>query len=88
MPDHLHLLIRGTADTSAFKPAMTLIRQRTALVCRHVSKNALWQDGYFERVLRPSDDLCLAIEYIRNNPIALSPEGADYPFVWCAPGHP
>jgi hypothetical protein len=46
----------------------------------------LWQDGYYERVLRPSDDVFALIQYIRNNPTAaaLPPERADFRYVWCS----
>jgi REP element-mobilizing transposase RayT len=86
MEDHLHLLIRGLTDGSSFKPSMTLIRQRTALVWRRARSERLWQDGYFERVLRPTDDLFSLIRYIRDNPrvAGLPAERADYPFVWSA----
>ena len=86
MEDHLHLLIRGLTDGSSFKPSMTLIRQRTALVWKRARSERLWQDGYFERVLRPTDDVFSLIRYIRDNPTiaGLPAERADYPFVWSA----
>jgi putative transposase len=37
MPDHLHLLIEGLEDECAFRPVMTLMRQRTALAYRRLS---------------------------------------------------
>src|SRR5439155_10760878 len=52
MPDHLHMLLNGCSDIADFRAAMTVIRQRSAVAFRRETGQALWQDGYFERVLR------------------------------------
>jgi REP element-mobilizing transposase RayT len=84
MEDHLHLLIRGATEESNLKLTMTLLRQRTAFVYRRTHRARLWQDGYYERVLRPTDDLFVVIRYIRENPAnaGLPEERARYPYVW------
>ena len=84
MEDHLHLLMRGTSRDSNFKSTMTLLRQRTAVAYRSVRGEQLWQDGYFERVLRQTDDVFGVIRYIRENPAnaGLAEERAAYPYVW------
>lgn len=84
MEDHLHLLIRGTSEDSNFISTMTLLRQRTALAYRRARGERLWQDGYFERVLRPTDDVFDVIRYICENPAraGLSVERTEYPYVW------
>ena len=84
MDDHVHLLIRGTSGDSDFRSTMALLRKRTALAYRRSRQDQLWQDGYFERVLRPSDDVFEIIRYIRENPVEanLSDERTRYPYVW------
>lgn len=52
MPDHLHMLLAGISRDVVFKPTMTLLRQRSAVAFRRAFGEPLWQDGYFERVLR------------------------------------
>ena len=59
MPDHTHLLVEGLSDEADFKLAMMVARQRSSRACKqHVVTPSLWQDGYFERILR-QDELVL-----------------------------
>ena len=76
--------MRGTTRDSDFKSTMTLLRQRTAVAYRRVRGEQLWQDGYYERVLRPTDDVFEVIRYIRENPAngGLAEDRAAYPYVW------
>jgi putative transposase len=84
MEDHLHLLMRGTSENSDFKSTMTLLRQRTAITYRRSRGDQLWQDGYFERVLRHTDDVFEVIRYIRENPAnaGLAADRREHPYVW------
>jgi REP-associated tyrosine transposase len=86
MEDHLHLLVEGKSHEAHFVSMMTLLRQRTAIAFRRVAGRRLWQDGYYERVLRPTDNVFQIIEYIRSNPAeAGSPaERSRHPYVWWA----
>jgi REP element-mobilizing transposase RayT len=90
MEDHVHLLIRGATEESNLKSTMTLLRQRTAIAYRSTRGARLWQDGYYERVLRRTDDLFGVIRYIRENPAkaGLPEERAKYPYVWFDDRHP
>jgi REP element-mobilizing transposase RayT len=53
MEDHVHLLLEGRCERSDFRSTMTLVRKRTAMAYRRAAADRLWQDGYYERVLRP-----------------------------------
>jgi REP-associated tyrosine transposase len=83
MPDHLHTLIEGThADSNCVK-CMAMFKQRSAF--NHARKHGgrLWQEGYFEHVVRNEED-CVGISaYIVANPLraGLCGELADYPYV-------
>jgi putative transposase len=83
MPDHLHLVVEGATTESCFPPFMTLFLRRTALWTKRVARLRLWQDGYYERVLRPNDDVTEVIAYILQNPIrkGLVSRPGDYPFL-------
>jgi REP element-mobilizing transposase RayT len=83
MEDHLHLLVEGKCEDAHFVSMMTLLRQRAAVAYNRVHRGRLWHDGYFERVLRPTDDVFEMIRYIQDNPAhaGLPIERADYPFV-------
>jgi hypothetical protein len=63
---------------------MTLLGQRTAISYCRLAHRRLRQDGYFERLLRPTDNVFAIIEYIRNNPSSagLSTERSQYPYVF------
>ena len=84
MDDHFHLLVEGKSEDAHFVSMMTLLRQRTAITYSRLAHRRLWQDGYFERVLRPTDNVFAVIEYIRNNPsnAGLPTERSQYPYVF------
>jgi putative transposase len=88
MPDHLHMLLSGCSDVADFRAAMTVIRQRTAVTFRRATGQALWQDGYFERVLRREEQTFDVVRYILWNPVRANlvraPE--EYPYSWSAFG--
>ena len=69
MPDHLHLLVEGTAERSNLPPFVALAKQRAAFVVRRALRRRLWQPGYFERVLRDGDDSFAVARYIVQNPV-------------------
>ena len=82
MPDHIHFLVRGEMPDAAFLPFMKVLRQRTAVAYRNLRGERLWQGGYFERVLRPSDDWNAVAQYILENPVraGLVETAESYPF--------
>jgi putative transposase len=84
MPDHLHLLLEGTAEESELRSAMKLARQRTGVVFRRIAGKPLWQDGYYERVLRGDEATQDVIAYILNNPVraGLVADWNQYEFSW------
>jgi REP element-mobilizing transposase RayT len=83
MPDHAHLLVEGTCDTSDFPHLIKSAKQRSAqsFAARH--KHALWQEGFYDRVLRPEDDPKQIARYIIENPVraGLVRSPIDYPLL-------
>jgi REP element-mobilizing transposase RayT len=69
MPDHIHLFVRGDADFSlgrwigALKQALA----RTTKLSRRVSQ--VWQEGFFDRVLRSDESYAQKWHYVRENPV-------------------
>jgi len=88
MPDHLHLLVQGASERALFTPFMTLLRQRCAIAFRRAYRATLWQDGYYERVLRREDDTVRVVEYMAGNPVRAGlVDCADaYPYLWSCVG--
>jgi len=84
MPDHLHLLVEGQTADADFRAFMRFLRRRTAIEYRRLTLLKLWQDGYYERVLRKDDATPAVISYILDNPVraGLVENATDYPFGW------
>jgi REP-associated tyrosine transposase len=84
MPDHLHLLVEGQTAEADFRAFMRYLRRRTALAYRRLTLGELWQDGYYERVLRQDQATSLVITYMLENPVraGLVSNAVDYPYGW------
>ena len=82
MPDHLHLLAEGESERSDLKQFVNLAKQRAAYRFTKQCGKRLWQEGYYERVLRVEDNSEEVIRYIVTNPIrgGLVQRVTDYPF--------
>jgi putative transposase len=82
MPDHFHLLATGLSDTSNVRNFIAHSKQRSGWALREKFGRRLWQEGYYDRVLRDEDDTAAVIRYIVNNPIraGLVVSPATYPF--------
>ncbi|MBZ5558229.1 MAG: transposase [Acidobacteriia bacterium] len=82
MPDHFHALVEGLADNSDFRRFVAMFKQRTSFEHRRATGLILWQEGYFERVLRTEEPRLAVAAYIVNNPIraGLCKSIEQYPF--------
>jgi putative transposase len=84
LPEHVHFLAVGLEAGSHFTSCMTLVRQRSGHAYRQAFGASLWQDGYFERVLRNPEDAYDVIRYIADNPVraGLCARPEDYAYCW------
>jgi putative transposase len=83
MPDHFHSLPEGFSDDSDLRRLVHRWKTRTGHWWRDsVERGKLWQEGYFDRVLRPSDQEAAVVRYIVANPVraGLVENVVDYPF--------
>ena len=66
---------------------MAVARQRAAVAFRRAFHERLWQDGYFERIIRDPDDLRLTMRYIMHNPVRqnLCERSEEYPYLYVLP---
>ena len=70
MPDHVHVIVRGTSETSDLRRCVKLMKQRIEYVARsQFNTRHLWQEGYYERVLRSRHALETAVRYVLENPV-------------------
>jgi REP-associated tyrosine transposase len=83
MPDHAHLLLEGTTRKADLRRFVKRAKQRTGQMCRRVIGRPLWQEGYYDRVLRTEDDSIAVARYILENPVraGLVRSPADYPLL-------
>lgn len=61
-----------------------VFRRRATLAAWPTGPTGLWQDGYYERVLRRDEDSPAVIDYILNNPVraGLVDDPLAFPFSW------
>ena len=69
MPDHAHLLLEGRSRLSEPLACVTRWKQRTAYHFRRAMGRRLWQEGYYDRILRPHEESIDVAAYVLNNPI-------------------
>jgi REP element-mobilizing transposase RayT len=69
MPDHLHLLVDGDNDGADLKAFMKLAKQRAGYRFKRRSRCPLWQEGYYEHVLRDEEKTEAVVFYIIANPV-------------------
>ncbi len=69
MPDHIHLFVRGGADFS-LGSWIGLLKQalaRATKLSRRIEQ--IWQEGFFDHVLRTDESYSQKWNYVRENPV-------------------
>jgi len=69
MPDHAHLLVEGLDDASDLRRFVREAKQRSGFEHARQSGRRLWQDGYYDHVLRDDESSLAVTRYILENPI-------------------
>jgi putative transposase len=82
MPDHVHLLLEGTADDADLREAVRVWKQVVGYAWKSRTNTYLWQVGFHDHVLRERDHTCAVVGYLLNNPVraGLVEHAADYPW--------
>ena len=82
MPDHAHLLVDGENEGSDLKAFVKLAKQQSGYEFKQKYKERLWQEGYYDHVLRDAERTEEVITYIVNNPVRakLVKNPDDYPY--------
>ena len=83
MPDHVHLLVQGLSDESDLRRFAKRLKQGAAQSYSHKFGEPLWQEGYFDHVLRAEEDARGVARYILDNPVraGLVNHPSHYPFL-------
>jgi putative transposase len=82
MPDHVHLLTTGLTDAANLRHFIDRSKQRSGFTFKQRTGERLWQDGFYDHILREEDDVAGVVAYIVNNPIraGLVASASDYQF--------
>ncbi len=82
MPDHAHLLVSGTSESSSLHDLMRHFKQVSSFEYKKRCGIELWQTSYHDRVLRREEHLRDAAEYIWHNPVraGITADSSMYPF--------
>ena len=82
MPDHAHLLVHGQSERSSLSRFVKGAKQSSGQIYARVAKEPLWQDSYYDHVVRPEENLAGIACYIIENPVraGLATSPLDYPF--------
>ncbi len=82
MPDHLHAVVDGKSDSADFRRFVRLAKLRSGYWFSRATGARLWQEGYFDHVLREDEDLVALVEYVIGNPVRahLVTTPAEYPY--------
>jgi putative transposase len=83
MPDHLHALLKGHSNASDVAKCVAMFRQRSGHRYRRQFGSRIWQEGYYDRVLREEDDTLEIARYIAANPVraGLCQDACEYPYL-------
>lgn len=89
MPDHVHLFVRGNPDfvlsswVGGLKRAMSVAVLNESQAKRlALQRKSLWQQGFFDHVLRNDESYAQKWEYVRENPVraGLVAEWHEWPY--------
>ncbi len=83
MPDHVHVLVEGRRDDSDGRRFFEGWRQRAGFDWRRKHPSHLWQEGYWDWILREHEDPLRVAAHIIQNPVraGLARAVADYRWI-------
>ena len=81
MSDHLHLVVAATGGQSDFQHFMSTWKQRSGYRHKQRTGESLWQESYYDHVLRDDEEMTRTVRYVLENPVrkALVREFDEYP---------
>jgi putative transposase len=69
MPDHIHFVVEGVSTTADLQSLAKDFKQRTGFAYKRQTGQPLWQEGFYDRVLRQDENLEETVRYLLGNPV-------------------
>ena len=69
MPDHIHLLVQPEANTNLISFVQGFKSKTTRAYWRSGGAGKLWQRGFYDHILRRTEDIQQTTRYILANPV-------------------
>ncbi|MCL4502768.1 MAG: transposase [Deltaproteobacteria bacterium] len=83
MPDHIHLLIRPYEKYLLHQIVHSWKSYSANRLQREYNREGrIWQEDYFDRIMRDESEFLEKAQYILNNPLKVEPQDINYPWVW------
>ncbi len=83
MPDHVHLLVKPRNGFLLNQIVHSWKSYSANRLQRDFGRrNRIWQDEYFDRIVRDQAEFVEKAQYILNNPLKILPEIPEYRWVW------
>jgi REP element-mobilizing transposase RayT len=82
MPDHAHALVEGLTDDADLRRFVKAAKESSGRAYFRRTGRPLWQEGYYEHVLRKDEDAIGVARYILHNPVraGIVRDPGEYPF--------
>src|SRR5438105_3345352 len=82
MPDHIHLFVCGDLQFHLGKWIKSLKQALGKSISKDVKQDRIWQEGFFDHVLRSDESMAQKWNYIKENPTraGLVTDSADWPY--------
>jgi REP element-mobilizing transposase RayT len=82
MPDHLQAIVMGINERANVWGAVIEFKQRTGYWMSQNMPHISWQEGFFDQVIRPHEDLGAQVRYILSDSVRqhLVETWQDYPY--------
>lgn len=83
MPDHVHILVKPY-EKFLLQEIVHSWKSFTAykLQRQYGRQGGIWQEDYFDRIMRDEAEFLEKAQYILNNPLKIQPQMQEYPWVW------
>jgi len=82
MPDHVHVLVKPYKGYLLHELVHSWKSYTAYRLQRGGREGKVWQEDYFDRIVRDEAEFIEKAQYILNNPLKIKPQIDEYPWVW------